>query len=236
MCQVTERYAIYFSPADDSELDIFGATVLRRRATDAKEWLHPALPVEFPASVCWSTQSQVPSRYGFHATIKAPFTLAEGQSIDQLQQDLANFSNTQKPIPLPGLAPMLTSRYHSLAFEQQPEPLRQMAAACVQQFEPFRAPLTEADIKRRDPASLTPRQQDYLKQYGYPYVLDDFNFHMTLAGATDNKNSDYLQWLGSLYESIVKETPVLDRLSIFYQPDRNTAFVRKSEFLFGSAS
>ena len=131
---------------------------------------------------------------------------------------------------------MLTSRYHSLAFEQQPEPLRQMAAACVQQFEPFRAPLTEADIKRRDPSSLTPRQQDYLKQYGYPYVLDDFNFHMTLAGATDNKNSDYLLWLGSLYESIVKETPVLDRLSIFYQPDRNTAFVRKSEFLFGSAS
>jgi len=207
---VTERYAIYFSPADDSELDIFGATVLRRRASDAN--------------------------YGFHATIKAPFALSEGQTIDRLQDDLATYCASQKPIPLPGLAPSRSCRYHSLAFEQQPEQLRLMAKECVQQFEPFRAPLTETDIKRRNPSSLTPRQQGYLEQYGYPHVLDDFNFHMTLSGANDTSDTDYLQWLNQLYESIVKQTPMLDRLCIFHQPDRNTAFVRKSEFLFGNTT
>lgn len=233
---VTERYAIYFSPADDSELDIFGATVLRRRASDAKAWSHPALPVEFPSTVCWNSKTQTPSHYGFHATIKAPFALSEGQTIDRLQDDLATYCASQKPIPLPGLAPSRSCRYHSLAFEQQPEQLRLMAKECVQQFEPFRAPLTETDIKRRNPSSLTPRQQGYLEQYGYPHVLDDFNFHMTLSGANDTSDTDYLQWLNQLYESIVKQTPMLDRLCIFHQPDRNTAFVRKSEFLFGNTT
>ena len=48
-------------------------------------------------------------------------------------------------------------------------------------FEPFRAPLTDADIARRRPERLTPRQRELFEQYGYPYVLDEFRFHLTLT-------------------------------------------------------
>ena len=32
------------------------------------------------------------------------------------------------------------------------------------------------------PAALTPRQRDYLDRWGYPYVFEEFRFHMTLTG------------------------------------------------------
>jgi len=233
--KLTARFAIYFSPSEDSELGIFGATVLRRKSICSSEWLHPKLPVQFPADSCWHTQIQVPAHYGFHATIKAPFELANGQTIGQLQIDLEQFCASQQPIALTGVKPTRTPRYHALAYDpqsQQPSELRQMAADCVQHFEPFRAALTDADIKRRNPSLLTPEQRDNLSQYGYPYVLDDFNFHMTLSGAKNQNDENYLRWLTQLYQTMVTETPVLDRLSIFYQPDRDTAFVQHSEFLF----
>ena len=215
---------------------MFGATVLRRRATVASVWEHPDLPVEFPSSSSWPDRVKRPAHYGFHATIKAPFELREGQTIDQLQSDLASFCASQKPIPLTGLAPIRTTRYDALAFEKQPEQLWEMAANCVERFEKYRAPLSNADIRRRDPSSLTTRQNKYLDQFGYPYILDDFNFHMTLSGTNDHNDADYLQWLATLYEAMVKQTPVLDRLCIFYQPDRETSFVRTSEYCFQNNS
>jgi len=168
---VTARYAIYFAPDDDSELGIFGATVLRRHALDASDWLNPEMPVEFPQSSVWSDRIQRPAHYGFHATIKAPFELSKGQVSDNLIADVADFCHSLQPISLDGLAPIRTNR-----------------------------------------------------------------FHMTLSGRNDHNDADYLNWLCRLYQSMVTNTPVLDRLCVFYQPDRTTPFVRIEEFHFGLAS
>jgi hypothetical protein len=45
----------------------------------------------------------------------------------------------------------------------------------------FRAPLTGAEFARRRPDALTPRQRELLKAWGYPYVLAEFRFHLTLT-------------------------------------------------------
>ena len=230
---MTARYAIYFAPDDDSELGIFGATVLRRRALDASDWLNPALVVEFPQSSVWSDRIQRPAHYGFHATIKAPFELAASQSADDLIKDVAEFCQSCQPVSLQGLAPVRTCRYDALAFAQQPDTLRQLASDCVIRFEKYRAPLTDSDMQRRDPASLTASELTNLKRFGYPYILEDFNFHMTLSGRNDHNDAAYFSWLNHLYQSMVASTPVLDRLCIFYQPDRTTSFIRIKENIFG---
>lgn len=234
---MTARYAIYFSPEDSSELSLFGATVLRRHALDATDWLNPELPVEFPESCVWSDQINKPAQYGFHATIKAPFELAEGQSADNLISELVAFCNTQTLISLQGLAPVRTCRYDALAFVQQPEALPPLAAACVKGFEHYRAPLHPADVERRNPASLSESELANLHQYGYPYILNDFNFHMTLSGQNskdaDHDNLAYFEWLCDLYKTMVKTPPVLDRLCVFQQPDRQSPFIRLAECLFG---
>ena len=51
----------------------------------------------------------------------------------------------------------------------------------VQRLDRFRAPLNEAEIARRRPESLTPRQRDLLARFGYPYVMEEFQFHLTLS-------------------------------------------------------
>ena len=60
--------------------------------------------------------------------------------------------------------------------------LELLAADATKAFDSFRAPLGPEDRARRNPAALTPRQRDYLDRWGYPYVFEEFRFHMTLTG------------------------------------------------------
>ena len=60
-----------------------------------------------------------------------------------------------------------------------------LAARVVQDLAPFRAPATEAELAKRRAARLTPAQDAHLVRWGYPYVLDQFRFHLTLSGKLD---------------------------------------------------
>ena len=228
----SERYAIYFAPADDSALGIFGASILRRKAHSADTWLNPDLPFNFDNTDLWLQCINKPARYGFHATLKAPFELSTTHRAEQLLDDVEKFCKQQQRMPLHNLAPRRTRRFDALAFDQQPEAVHRFANQCVEHFEPYRGALTEADLTRRHQDPLTREQQHYLDQFGYPYVFNQFNFHMTLSGTMPDEDNGYLQWLSTIYPMMVKETPVLDRLSVFHQPDRNTPFVRIAEFPF----
>ncbi len=231
---MNERYAIYFAPADDSPLGVFGASVLRRKAGNAQAWYNPDLPYNFDNTDLWLSCIKKPARYGFHATIKAPFELAPGCTADQLLSDVEQFCKNQSVLAMPDLAPRRTRRFDALAFEKQPDAIKAFANKCVEHFEPYRGPLTEADLKRRHQDNLSEEQQHYLDQFGYPYIFNQFNFHMTLSGNMPDADNGYLQWLSTIYPLMVPETPVLDRLSVFHQPDRNTPFVRVAEFTFGN--
>jgi len=112
----------------------------------------------------------------------------------------------------------------------QPPEVAAFAAEVVTHFEPFRQELSAADIKRRNPDNLTARQRDNLEQFGYPYIFDDFQFHMTLSDALPDSEQRYLPWVNSLYQRLVPDTAILDRLSVFRQVDRDTPFVRIAEF------
>ncbi len=229
----TARFALFFAPSDDSPLGVYGATVLRRKAQSPSEWVNPSIPVNFENTPVWRSCVEVPAHYGFHATIQAPFELQSSYAVSELQRDLADFCTHQKPLSLEGLGPRRTQRYEALAFEQQPPEVKNFAAACIEQFNQYRAPLSDEDLCRRQKKALSPSQIGYLEDFGYPYVFDDFNFHMTLSGnMPENENGYYLQWLTALYAVMVPEPPILDRLSLFQQTDRKSPFVRIAEYPF----
>jgi hypothetical protein len=100
----------------------------------------------------------------------------------------------------------------------------------VTHFEPWRAALSTEDIDRRKPAQLGARQRQLLEQYGYPYVLDEFRFHMTLSSPVTN-DSDYLDWLQAAYRKSVTSTPSLDRLALCCQASRQQPFRRLGQWL-----
>jgi hypothetical protein len=125
-----------------------------------------------------------PRRYGFHATLKAPFELAEGTTLEQLAEALASFCRTRVA---PSLGPLQIAdlgEFIALVPDGPRAELEALAAEVVREFDAFRAPLGDAELARRRSGGLTARQDEHLRRWGYPHVLEDFRFHMTLPGGS----------------------------------------------------
>jgi putative phosphonate metabolism protein len=217
------RYAIYYAPAQGSSLDQFGTEMLGYDA-----WIGSALP--FPEGVLekmpdWRELSEDPRTYGFHATLKAPMALADGQSERALLAACADFANTTRQIPV--ITPVVNSISGFLAVipEQPSSELLQLAADAVRAFDVFRAPLTADDRARRNPSRLTPRQVDCLDRWGYPYVMEEFRFHMTLTGRLDDiRRESVLAMLRERFARLGLTELAIDRLALFKQSDAKARF------------
>jgi hypothetical protein len=102
--------------------------------------------------------------------------------------------------------------------------LDRLAASCVREFDNLRAPLGAEDRARRLLQVLTPRQHAHLDRWGYPYVFEDFRFHMTLAGALPKSfQPRVLEVLKGLHHRISGPVQV-DAISVLVQPKREGHF------------
>ena len=225
------RYAIYFIPAADTPLWQFGCSAIGYDAVRGDAVALPGHPAyAHPDARSWLSE---PARYGFHATLKAPFTLAEGCEEDDLRDAAAVFAAEQKAFTLPDLMVKSIGRFLALVPADPPPELNVLAGDCVRAFERLRAPLSDADIRRRLESPLTARQIGYLNRWGYPYVFEDFRFHMTLSGAVDDAVPERLEEaLKALYAPIA--APMLvDAITICRQDTRSTPFRVLERLRFG---
>src|SRR6202011_318473 len=85
-----------------------------------------------------------PRRYGFHATIKAPFRLVEGASLTDAEALLADFCRDALPCPLPVLSIATLGPFFALVPDATTKEVNDLAARVVKAFEPLRAPLDPA--------------------------------------------------------------------------------------------
>lgn len=175
------RYAIYYVPAADAALYRFGAALVGYDAFAARDLDHP--PQALQTFGDWHAQTADPRKYGFHATLKAPFLLKDGESEAGLGEAFDRFARTPRVIPV--IAPIVRAigSFIAIVPDAAVKPLAQLADDCVTAFEPYRAPLTAHDRQRRLKSPLTPRQIAHLDRWGYPYVFEEFRFHMTLTGS-----------------------------------------------------
>lgn len=218
------RYAIYFVPGPEGVLGRFG-----------RYWFAPDGPPEIPGlSRERLVEAQTSARhYGFHATMKAPFRPAPDRGEAELRAALDVFAAGRAPLELPPLRVTRLGAYLTLRPDGATPALGELAADCVRAFEPMRAPLNDAEIARRRQSGLTPHQDDLMQRWGYPYVMDEFRFHMTLAGPL---NQDELDRLAKALEPQCRELSampfVLDRLSLCRQAGRRAPFsvLATSEF------
>jgi len=213
----TPRYAIYFVPPPETSLYRFGASVI---GYDCYTRCEIAFPPEPPLTGAGWMKVTEPARiYGFHATVKAPFHLAEGADESGLERKLRAFA--KRATATADLVVKLDLMKDFIAFVPQgPSPaLGALAERCVVDLDEFRAPLTQDERHRRSEAGLSPRQAAHLERWGYPYVFEDFRFHMTLTGALGDSDRgivfDYLQRL--LDHADVAETVAVDRLCLLRQ-------------------
>ncbi|MET4390605.1 putative phosphonate metabolism protein [Bradyrhizobium sp. F1.4.3] len=212
------RYAIYFVADAASTLSRFGAELLGYAAHTGRE-------VPFPGEALrtapdWRDVSADPRKYGFHATLKAPMALAPGRTEAELATACATFAGRARPIPL--IHPVVDSISGFIAVIPA-EPvgeLQQLAADCTRDFDEFRAALSTEDRARRKPEKLGERQRDYLDRWGYPYVMEEFRFHMTLTGRLDaERRGPILEMLRARFAALDLNTLAIDRIALFKQDD-----------------
>jgi putative phosphonate metabolism protein len=214
------RYAIYYAAAPGSVLTQFGASLLGYDAYTGDD-----LPFPDGVPPDWRDLTQDPRQYGFHATLKAPMALAAGRTEAQLVAACELFADAARPIPL--IKPVVDSISGFIAVipAEPSAELRELAAECTRAFDFFRAALTTEDRVRRNPEKLTPRQCEYLDRWGYPYVMEEFRFHMTLTGRLPaERRGDVMAMLQSRFAVIGPATLEIDRIALFRQDDAAARF------------
>ena len=217
------RYAIYFTPPPDSPLAVFGAGVIGYDCFHCADVPHRSIAGIDPAVLALATVE--PRRYGFHATLVAPFWLAAGTDEDNLANAFSAFATSHTPIAVGPLHITAMNRFVVLSPVEPHPAIEGLADACVAAFDPYRAPLTEVDRARRIAAGLSARQAELLERWGYPYVLDEFRFHMTLAGPIpDDERPAFAASLSNAFDGLSRDHLELGAVSLMRQDDRASRF------------
>lgn len=217
------RYAIYFAAGSNSALSRFGAELLGYDAYTGDELPFPRDALDVAPD--WRDITADPRKYGYHATLKAPMALASGKTEAELVAACVAFAGKARPIPT--IRPIVDSISGFIAVIPA-EPvgaLQELAADCVREFDSFRIALTAEDRARRKPEKLTERQRDYLDRWGYPYVMEEFRFHMTLTGRLDaERRGPILEMLRGRFAGLGIDTLEIDRIALFRQDDAKARF------------
>ena len=217
------RYAVYLAPPPESALWRFGSEVVGRDAASGEA--RPGFAPEGFDAAAWRDMTTEPRRYGFHATIKAPFRLAEEANRTELSAALAELAQQWRPFAAGPLAVSTLALGEAGAFVAltPPTPSAEIARLedrVVRSLDSFRAPLNDAERARRDPARLTARQRESFERWGYPYALADFRLHFTLTNAVDDAEPIAESLAREFARRVADPELVVDALALFVQkPD-----------------
>lgn len=228
-----QRFAIYYAPAVTDLLWDRAAIWLGR---------DPSSDLSHDGAVAGLERTrllnltQSAGRYGFHATLKPPMALAAGQTEAGLRAAMAELASGLAPVPLGRLHIIDLHGFLALVPEVEDNPqLLDLAAHVVEAFEPFRAPLNMRERAAKAALGLSPRQEELLDAYGYPYVFDQFRFHMTLTDRLDPAIRDeVLQAARTWFGPVLHEPVTLDRLSLFHEMENRLPFRRVADFGLGA--
>jgi putative phosphonate metabolism protein len=233
---VAPRYAVYFVPAARSGLYRFGSSLLGYDCYTGTEIRFPqTLPVAKPA---WRELTQEPRRYGFHATLKAPFHLAGGIDEAELVEAFHTFcrSNAVAAVFAPVVA-VIEGFVAIVPLASEPA-VERLAAACVTAFDRFRAPLNAHDRARRLAAGLSERQAQNFERWGYPYVFEDFRLHLTLTGRLPvERQATVLPFLREQFAAVRGAGAArIDAIALLRQDDSQARFRILSRAIAGGAA
>lgn len=219
------RVAVYFAPEPDSAWWKAGSHWLGRCAHRGVALDAPQLPGVPPSALQALTAE--PRRYGFHATLKPPFRLAPGSDLARLRAALRALAARTEPVPLPRLRVSMLGDFLALRPEADSPALLALAARCVTELHPLAAPPTAEELARRRRQPLNAEQDLLLQRWGYPWVLQQFRFHLSLTGSLKALGEDQRAALQRAAEDLFHPLPALTlrELALFVEPEPGAHFV-----------
>ncbi len=224
------RYAIYYAPEPGTPLDIFGRSWFGSGAAGGKSAAIGGISAARIAELSESSR-----RYGFHGTLKPPFALNPATNLDSLLNAARIFARTLAPIQIPPLELAIIGKFIALTPTAQSAALEKLSAACVRAFEAYRVPLSEEQRENYKLNRLTVHQEQMLAHWGYPYVMEEFRFHISVTDRIDDsKERDDVMAVLAILAAPVLGTPIMVRdLAVFGQSAVNEPMVAIERIPFG---
>ncbi|OPY94424.1 hypothetical protein A5906_13985 [Bradyrhizobium sacchari] len=227
----TSRYAIYYTPAPEHALTVAARAWLGRDAFAGGSFTPSDEITASGTTLARRALTTAASRYGFHATLKAPFHLKEGYSVEELERALRTFVRSWLPCPVGPLKIDLLGGFFVLVPMNPIPTLVGFASQIVKEFDRFRGPLCHDEFQRRLRGPLDEIETTHLVRWGYPYVFDRFRFHMTLTDRVPvASQADVKKELNAFFGTLLCEDYSIDTLSLFVQEHPGANFVVRSQF------
>jgi putative phosphonate metabolism protein len=217
------RYAIYWAPPEGSALATLGGAWLGRDAITDRALKRFAIS-DFDDAVLAEITAD-PRRYGLHATLKPPFALAGNCSLLQFEADLCAFAARTAPVIAPKPRVTRIGRFLALTPSAHAPEITALANACVAHFDRYRAPPSAQELARRRSANLTEAQERNLQRWGYPYVMDELRFHISLTGPIERSLADQLLTkLTTLFAPVALQPLEIREIALFAEPAPGAPF------------
>ena len=241
---MTARYAIYYAPETGTPLAEFGNHWLGRNAETDTAVTQPSIDGLTAEQIQDMTSD--PRLYGFHGTLKPPFELKPGQSLEGLRAALRIFAKGQARFAIPPLELATIGKFIALTPTESTSELLDLSRDSVRSFEAFRAPLDEErDKTYREPVDeqdqlqrltrLTVNQERMLDHWGYPYVMDEFRFHLSLTNRIPDRSTrkTLYEGLEHLTRELCQESVDFQSICLFGQAGPGTPMTLIERFSFG---
>ena len=220
------RVALYWTPEPQDPLAALGAAWLGRDAETGA--LVPQPDVDGLAAL-----TEAPRLYGLHATLRPPMRLATGwEEFIAAAHDVAA---RVAPFDLPPLALSDLSGFIALR-ESVPCPeLQALCDACVLGTDRHRLQPGADELGKRRKAGLSARQEAMLQRWGYPYVLEEWFFHVTLSRRLETAEmARILPKAAAYFEPALSLKRRVGTLSVCTQRDGGAFLVAERLVLGGS--
>lgn len=222
------RAAVYWAPEITDPLHALGSAWLGRDAETAAPMRQPDVPniAEITADA---------RGYGLHATLKPPFRLA--RPYGALVDEVTELAGSIRPFALPPLSVQNLKGFLALRESAPCPPLHALADLCVTELDRFRAPPDEAELARRRRASLSPAQEAMLAAWGYPYVLAEWQFHVTLTRRMNPaEHAAILPRLQAHFGDVPANPRLVTELCLFTQAGPGLPFLIAERFALGGTA
>ena len=218
------RYAVYFVPHPNTVLYRFGATVIGCDCYTGGDVDHgPDLAM---SHTDWSDLTREPRTYGFHATLKAPFQLRADYGEADLVDAFRAFAATPRQALQVSPSVEILEHFAAIVSRHANPDLDAFASTCVSAFDNFRAQMTSQERAHRLRPNFSARQITNVDRWGYPYVFEDFRFHMTLTGPIPlDQRAAVLSFLRARFSAHHDQGPLpIDRIALLRQDHPNARF------------
>ena len=222
------RFAIYFVPPESNDLTRFTASWF---GWDVYKGIKVDYPVLHNLNYDIKEITNTPSKYGFHGTLKAPFSLVPNKTIDDLKLSLSMLSRSIKKFLIPSICLREISGFIAIVPTVQNQSINFLARKCLEGLDCFRDAEPPEILNKRRSAGLSSSEERHLLKWGYPYVLDDFRFHLTMTGKlTPKVSKNVFSVLSSELQAALNAPLPINKICLFGESNINGQFEVIDEF------